>query len=198
MAHCTHTTSSHLSKLAERGTSIAHCPLSNVYFSAEKRFPLREAWDLGVNVGLGSDISGGYRVGLDDSMRWAVGVSRIRGGEELADEFKEVEEETPKQKLATRKELAITWKDSIYLATLGGVLALGLEDRIGRFEVGKSFDAQWIEIGGAGSRIDLFEEESETMEGMSIEDKIERWWCNGSEADRKGVWVQGRCLRMLS
>lgn len=114
-------------------------------------------------------------MGIDESMRWAVGVSRIRAG---------AQEEGTKE--ATRP---ITWKEAIFLATLGGAQALGLDDRVGSFEVGKSFDAQWIRFGEQGSRLDFFE-------ATPVVEQLEKWWCNGSEADRVGVWVQGRCLRM--
>jgi guanine deaminase len=132
--------------------------------------PLREAWTAGVKVGLGSDISGGYRVGIDESMRWAVGISRLRAGAQGKEE----------------ESRAITWKEAIYLATLGGAEAMGLDDRVGLFEVGKAFDAQWIER--KGSRVDWFDR-------LDVEEKCEKWWCNGREEDRVGVWVQGRRLR---
>lgn len=42
---------------------------------------------------------------------------------------------------ATNDSLAITWKESLYLATRGGALSLGLKD-VGEFKVGTPFDAQ--------------------------------------------------------
>ncbi|GAA5984702.1 hypothetical protein JCM5350_007922 [Sporobolomyces pararoseus] len=172
MAHCTHATSSDLSLLSKTGTSISHCPLSNVYFSSERQLPLREAWNCGVKVGLGSDISGGYRVGLDENMRWSVGISKLREGAKDASE---------------KENLSISWKESICLATLGGAQALGLDKtkRVGQLKVGMAFDAQLIKVGGKGSRVDWFGE-------ICLEEKIEKWWCNGNEIDRKGVWVQGK------
>jgi len=180
MAHCTHSSPADLSLLSSSGTSIAHCPLSNIYFSAEKMLPLREALTAGVNVGLGSDISGGYEVGIQQSMRWAVGVARSREG--LRPSAGESKEES----------LAISWKESIYLATLGGALALGMGDQVGSFARGKSFDAQWIQLGRPGSRVDWFDD----VEGKT-EELVEKWFCNGREEDRVGVWVQGRRLREL-
>lgn len=40
-AHVTGLTASNMELVHKTGTSIAHCPLSNVYFS-DKQFPLRE------------------------------------------------------------------------------------------------------------------------------------------------------------
>lgn len=193
MAHCTHSSAPDLALLARTGTSIAHCPLSNVYFSAERQLPLREAWDAGVRVGLGSDISGGCRVGLDENMRWAVGVSRLREGRRA-----EVRLGGKAEEEGEEKSLAISWKEAIYLATLGGAQALGLDRdarRVGTLDVGAAFDTQWIAVGGPASRVDWFDlEEEERGEGRRVttEEKVEKWWSNGSEVDRKAVWVQGR------
>lgn len=191
MAHCTHSTADDLARLSRTGTAIASCPLSNVYFSAERQLPLREAWNAGVKVGLGSDISGGYRVGIDENMRWAVGVSRLREGERQRDlrESRRQEERSA--------SLAISCKEALYLATLGGAQALGLdkERKVGALEVGSAFDAQWIQLGHPRSRVDWFdveEEEGGVVKRVSTEEKLEKWFCNGSEVDRKAVWVQGK------
>ncbi len=167
MAHCTHVTPANLDLLSKRGTSVSHCPLSNIYFSPERTFPLREAWEHSIPVGLGSDISGGYQMSLGGGMRWAVAVSRLRG-----------------------EDKAIKWKESIYLATLGGAQAMGLTD-VGTFNVGDKFDAQLIKLGREGSSVDWFDA------GVPKEELVEKWWCGGSESDRVGVWVQGRKLRWL-
>ncbi|TKA56687.1 hypothetical protein B0A53_01882 [Rhodotorula sp. CCFEE 5036] len=153
---------------------------------AERQLPLREAWQAGVKVGLGSDISGGYRVGLDENMRWAVGISRLRQGQ-----GQHLDAAEPGS-----NSVAITWQEAVYLATLGGAQALGLdrERNVGTLEVGSAFDAQWIRVGGKGSRVEWFDlpDQDGQIKAVSVEEKLERWWCNGSEADRKAVWVQGR------
>lgn len=115
-------------------TAVAHCPLSNAYFS-EKPFPLREALDKGVFVGLGTDVAGGYSIDILNSMRHAVSTSRMREGNRVLES---------KPGTATGgevKSLAVEWKESLFLATRGGALALGLENS-GVFRVGASFDAQ--------------------------------------------------------
>ncbi|GAA6038125.1 hypothetical protein JCM8097_007559 [Rhodosporidiobolus ruineniae] len=182
MAHCTHSSPSNLSLLSSTGTAVASCPLSNVYFSAERQFPLRAALDEGVKVGLGSDISGGYRVGIDESMRWAVAVARLEEGRNQA-KAREGGEKKPDQ--------SIGWKDALFVATLGGAQSLGLDSkrRVGTLQVGAAFDAQWISVGGKRSRVDWFDLDEHKV---TLEEKLEKWWCNGSEADRRAVWVQGR------
>lgn len=112
-------------------TAVAHCPLSNAYFS-EKPFPLREALDKGVLVGLGTDVAGGYSIDILNSMRHAVATSRMCEG---------VRALRSKSEGANVKSLAVEWKESLFLATRGGALALGLENT-GEFRVGAAFDAQ--------------------------------------------------------
>ncbi len=125
-AHCTFLDPPSLSRLYESGTSVAHCPLSNAYFSA-KPFPLREALDLNVKVGLGTDVAGGYSLDIMNAMRQAVVVSRMRQGSNILDAKHD-------------KSVAIDWIEALHLATRGGARALGLS--IGIFEVGAPFDAQ--------------------------------------------------------
>lgn len=135
-AHCTFLTPTCFHRLSDRGTSIAHCPLSNAYFS-EKPFALREALDTGVPVGLGTDVAGGYSIDIMNSMRSAVMVSRMREGE--------LKEHVHANKLVKEKTLSINWKESLYLATRGGAIALSLPEGAGVFEVGAPFDAQFSE-----------------------------------------------------
>lgn len=129
-AHCTFLNLPSFQHIRSCGTAIAHCPLSNSYFSAEP-FRLREALDEGVKVGLGTDIAGGYSLDIMNSMRHAVSVSRMRQGS------KDIITGTAGD---GSKSLAIDWKESLYLATKGGATALGLTT--GAFAVGSPFDAQ--------------------------------------------------------
>ena len=143
-----------------------------------------------MKTGLGSDISGGYSISLQNSMKWAVGISRHREGRRKD----EIQDSTLGKVAAQRQD--VTWKESIYLATLGGARALNRDQYLGNFQIGKSFDAQLIQVDETeeGSEIDLFEE---TYKDGTIPTELlmEKWWCNGSSKDRKGVWVAGRKLR---
>lgn len=119
-----------MADVAQHGTAIAHCPLSNAYFSALP-FRLREALDSGVRVGLGTDIAGGYSVDIMNAMRQAVAVSRMREGSRIMGHIGSEDE-----------NLAINWKDALYLATAGGAAAMGLPYEVGTFKVGAPFDVQ--------------------------------------------------------
>lgn len=190
-----------MSLLKAKGSSVSHCPLSNTYFS-ERAFPLREALDNDLKVGLGSDIAGGYSISLNDSMRWSVGVARSREGrrkDHLPDPFVQSAKETGK-KSSNGEKLDITWKESIFVATLGGARAIARSEYLGNFAQGKSFDAQLIQLQSDDEdqqvrkgNIDLFEDSFPTGK-VGLEEVLEKWWSLGSVHDRVGVWVAGRRL----
>ncbi|KAJ7176017.1 hypothetical protein C8R46DRAFT_77568 [Mycena filopes] len=184
-AHCTFLDVPALKHVYSRGTAIAHCPLSNSYFSAEP-FHLREALDEGVKIGLGTDIAGGYSLDLMNSMRQAVSVSRMRqGAKQIAGGGDE-------------KSLAIDWKESLYLATRGGATALGLTT--GVFAVGVPFDAHQIclldDLNGHGvGALDFFDLEESPPTNVTSSpitfDMVEKWWCLGDTRNQSRIWVQG-------
>ncbi|KAH7908832.1 Metallo-dependent hydrolase [Hygrophoropsis aurantiaca] len=191
-AHCTFLNQTALSGLAKRGTAVAHCPLSNSYFS-ERQFPLREALSEGVKIGLGSDIAGGYSVDIMDSMRKAVITSRLREGARKLDPNSLLINDTSDKPMQT--SLAIDWVEALHLATRGGAHALGLP-QTGVFEVGAAFDAQYIKLyddtTGAGvGALDFFD--SPLGSGITLQ-ILEKWWCIGDVRNRTGVWIQGEKL----
>ncbi|KAK9901243.1 hypothetical protein WJX75_002216 [Coccomyxa subellipsoidea] len=71
MAHGVMLTSAELALLAARGTAIAHCPLSNFFF-ADIPLDVLRCRELGVKVGLGTDVAGGYSPSMLNAMRSAV------------------------------------------------------------------------------------------------------------------------------
>ncbi|GLB45496.1 putative amidohydrolase family protein [Lyophyllum shimeji] len=189
-AHCTFLDAAALARVADRGTAIAHCPLSNAYFSAAP-FALREVLAAGVRVGLGTDVAGGYSLDMMSAMRHAVTVSRMREGKRRLEHAGENE---------AAESVAIDWKEALYLATQGGKEALGLGRGSGSFEVGAPFDAQQIQIfdaeKGAGiGALDFFDLELGESPDVSIE-MVEKWWCIGDGRNRVGLWVQGNRLEL--
>jgi len=195
-AHCTYLSPQELSRLAQHGTAIAHCPLSNAYFSA-RQLVLREALDRGVPVGLGTDIAGGYSIDIMGAMRWAVGVARLSEGARLERSEGQAasgsEDRVVRASIDTRG-ISVDWKEALYLATTGGAHALGLGG--GVFKMGAPFDAQQICLfnpsttpGGMGP-LDFFDLGHGSFD-LSPE-VIEKWWCLGDNRNRTGMWVQGR------
>jgi len=139
----------------------------------------------GVKVGLGTDIAGGYSVDGMSAMRQAVVVSRMRENERVAKGEKRDE------------SLAINWKESLYLATRGGAIALNLPLGTGAFQVGAPFDAQQINVydldSGSGiGQLDFFD----ANEAFEIgEDVVEKRWCIGDTRNRSRMWVQGDAVQ---
>ena len=111
------------------GAGIAHCPLSNVYFS-DAVFPLHRMLTRGVHVGLGTDIAGGASPSILENARHAVIASRI-----LETGVDPTLSRTQRRSPGSRID-AVT---AFWLATAGGGIALDLS--IGLFREGYQFDA---------------------------------------------------------
>lgn len=123
------------------GAAIAHCPLSNAFFS-DAVFPLRRALDEGLHVGLGTDIAGGPSPSLLDNARQAVVSARmLESG---------VDPERPGPGRG-RPGARISALEAFWLATAGGGKALDLP--IGLLRPGYAFDAIEIEAGAGNLRI---------------------------------------------
>ena len=80
---------------------------------------------------------------------------------------------------------ALNYKEALYLATMGGANALGLEEQIGSLEPGKAFDALLVDVGVEQSQIDLVE-----TDGLS--ELLQKFLHLGDDRNIVGVWVQGR------
>lgn len=133
LAHGNFVTDGDISLIRERGAAIAHCPLSNVYFS-DAVFPLRKMLRQGVHVGLGSDIAGGASPSILDNARHAVIASRsLEAGVDPALDRDQ----------RRRPDSRVDALTAFWLATAGGGIALDLP--IGLFREGYQFDAVLID-----------------------------------------------------
>ncbi len=113
-AHCLHVDDTDRALLAGNRAAGAFCPTSNLFLGSGL-FNLRAMADAGVNVGLATDVGGGTSLSMLRTMSAAYKVLHLQGQPLPADQ-------------------------AIYLATLGAARALGLDDVIGNFEVGKEAD----------------------------------------------------------
>ena len=160
--------------IGARRAGIAHCPLSNAYFS-NAVFPLRRALDKRLHVGLGTDIAGGPSASLLDACRMAVAASRL-----LADG---VDAGVPPAARG-RAGSAIDWRTAFHLATAGGGQALDLP--VGTFRAGQHFDAIAIDPSHPQGTIRVFPEldDHETV--------LQKIIYGASRANIADVWVGGR------
>ncbi len=173
LAHANFISDADMDTIAARGAGVAHCPLSNHYFS-NAVFPLRRALEKGVRVGLGTDISGGPSASLLDNVRWAVASSRaLDDGVDAA---------LPYDVRGVRNS-AVDWKTAFHLATKGGAEVLDLP--VGSFEPGRSFDAVVIDPAAKKGTIALFD-------GLdTLEDVFQKIVYTASKANIAAVWVAG-------
>jgi len=174
LAHANLVSSSDMDLIKARGAGIAHCPLSNHYFSTSV-FPLRRALEKGLKVGLGTDISGGPSPSILENVRWAVASSRALEDGVCGDLSPD------KRGVADSR---IDWRDGFYLATKGGADALGL--KAGTFEPGQAFDAVVVDPEAAGGSVRLFD-------GLDTdEDVLQKIIYGASRANLSDVYVAGK------
>ncbi|GJD00731.1 guanine deaminase [Colletotrichum higginsianum] len=180
LAHAIHLSEKEARTIADRGAKVSHCPCSNSSITSGAA-QVRWLWDMGIDVGLGTDMSGGYSPSILDAARQAALVSRhvamgLRGHE--------------------RERAKLTVEEVLYLATRGGARVVGLRDRVGGFEVGMQWDAQLVGLplvdedggqGDGGGNVDVFGWES-------WEDRVAKWLYNGDDRNTKMVWVKGRLV----
>ena len=122
MAHCIHSTDEELNMLKEQDVMIAHCPQSNANLSSGI-MPLRKYLNLGLRVGLGSDVGGAHSLNMREHIVETIKTSKLYWT--LFSEYKPV-----------------SFSEAFYLATKSGGSIFG---KVGSFEEGYEFDALIID-----------------------------------------------------
>ncbi|KAF2852425.1 guanine deaminase [Plenodomus tracheiphilus IPT5] len=178
LAHCVHLTPEERKTILERKSKISHCPASNTAITSGCA-PIRDLLNEGHTIGLGTDVSGGFHPSILENVRQSIWVSR-----HLA--------------LQTSDAAKLSTEEALYLATRGGAAVMGLEDKVGGFEVGKEWDAQMISLGSVdeeGSSDAIFDEGPVDLFGWeSWPEKIEKWVYSGDDRNTIAVWVRGRLV----
>ncbi|WP_028829261.1 amidohydrolase family protein [Proteocatella sphenisci] len=160
--------------LADKKTTIGHCPLSNAYF-ANSVLPFKDFSSRGVNIGMATDISGGYSPSMYQAIRQSIISSRM---------LEDGVDPSINGKNRGRKNSAITLNNALYSATVSGGIALGLP--IGKLEKGYSFDVQIVDI---EKNIPKFYPEK------SEEDILHKVLLLSESSNIKEVWVQGNRVK---
>jgi guanine deaminase len=119
MAHCVWSTDDEIKLMLKNGVFVAHCPASNMNLTSGIA-PIRKYFDMGLNIGLGSDVAGGHTDSIFRAITDTIQLSKIY--------FRMVDESYK----------PITFSESFYLATKGGGAFFG---NVGSFEAGYEFDA---------------------------------------------------------
>jgi cytosine/adenosine deaminase-related metal-dependent hydrolase len=133
LAHGVHLDADAITRLAATGTGVAHCPSSNARLGAGTA-PVRALLDASVPVGLGVDGAASQEAGrLVDELRQAVYAARTRVHDDLL-----------------TGPRALTVRQALWLATMGGARCLGRSSEIGSLEVGKVADLALWRVDGLG------------------------------------------------
>lgn len=119
MAHCVWSEDQEIKLMQDNGVFVAHCPCSNVNLSSGIA-PIRRYLELGMKVGLGSDVAGGHTESIFRAITDAIGVSKMY--------FRYVDNASS----------PVTFEEAFFMATKGGGEFFG---KVGSFEEGYEFDA---------------------------------------------------------
>ena len=123
MAHCVHSTDEEIQMIKDQGVYVAHCPESNTDI-ASGIAPVRRYLDMGLHVGLGTDVAGGFSLSMFRAMADAIQVSKLRW------------------RLMDQTQTPVTLEEAFYMATIGGGSFFG---KVGSFEKGYEFDAMILD-----------------------------------------------------
>jgi 5-methylthioadenosine/S-adenosylhomocysteine deaminase len=124
-AHGIWLTPDDIKMLAAKRVGVAHCPESNMMLASGVA-PVVDLRRANVSLGLGTDGPAGSNNNLD-MVEEAASAARL-------------------QKITRGDPKALSARDVLEMATLGGARALGMEDRIGTLESGKRADVIVIDL----------------------------------------------------
>jgi len=169
MAHCNFISDEDADLFVETGTAIAHCPISNAYF-ANSVIPIAHFHSKGVEIGLGTDISGGFSPSLYDNIKQSVISSRMLE-DGVNTKLPADERGVPGSRL--------TVNEAFYLATVGGGDSLSLP--IGRLTENYIWDVQVIDT----TNLPLYDSNDD------LQDAFQKMMYLIRPENIREVWVQG-------
>ena len=219
LAHCVHLSPNERKLLRERKSKVSHCPVSNTSISSGL-CPVRQLLEDGIEVGLGTDVSGGYSTSVLVAAREAAMVSRTLAAltpDEPEPEPEPERGEAPRERnpadvdatnrhtkhstpASDRQKLSV--EECFYLATVGGAKCLGLQGKIGAFEVGMQFDAQFVQLDDADDGDVRNKDKDKDKSNGPVElwsretwdEKMAKWLFCGDDRNTKKVYVAGRLV----
>jgi guanine deaminase len=166
MAHCVWSDESEMTLMAQRGVFAAPCPQSNANLSSGIA-PVRQLFNAGVSIGLGSDIAGGTNTSIFRAMSDAVQVSKLR------------------RPLLGVNEKALPLEEVFYCGTVVGGAFFGKAGMgfSGSFEPGYEFDALVINDSILAAPFDL-----------SIRNRLERAIYTSDSRHIEAKYVRGKLI----
>lgn len=189
LAHAVYLSDAEIALVKSTGAKVSHCPVSNTALTSGAA-RVRRLLDEGIVVGLGTDVSGGYSPSILEAARQATMTSRFVA-------------------LTDGDNAKLSVEEALYLATRGGAEVLGLETKVGAFELGMEWDAILVGltdvpadeekepglvgervrevVGGGMGPVDVF-----GWENWS--EKIAKWMYCGDDRNVLIVWVKGKIV----
>jgi guanine deaminase len=166
-AHAIHLSDREVARLAESGSAIAHCPVSNMFIRSGV-MPVERYRSARIRLGLGSDVAGAPELSI---------VAQMRAG---------FFQQNARHTMVPDAPPAPGMLDWLRLATLGGAEALGLDEVTGSLEAGKeadliAVDADVVRPPGAEPSDD-------------VDEIVSRLVFRERPAMVVGAWVRGRRL----
>ena len=158
MAHCVFTEGEELEMMKRNGVMVAHCPTSNLNVTTGIA-PIRQFLDEGVQVGLGSDISGGHDLSIFRVMVYAIQMSKLHYQR-------------------NRERRFLTLSEAFWMATKSAGSFFG---RVGSFEPGYEFDALVIDDHDLNHDHYSLLERLERYIYLGDDRQIEKRFCRGKE-----------------
>jgi 5-methylthioadenosine/S-adenosylhomocysteine deaminase len=151
-AHGVHLNGDDIATLARYGSSVVHCPSSNLKL-ASGLAPVADMLTAGVNVGLGTDgAASNNRLDMFEEMRLAALIGKVQANDASA----------------------ITAAQAFTMATLGGARAVGLGSVTGSLEIGKAADIIAVRLDTPGM-LPLFDPVSHFVYAASRADVNHVW-----------------------
>ncbi|KAJ7510029.1 Metallo-dependent hydrolase [Mycena galericulata] len=180
LAHGIHLSDEEIALVAKRNAGISHCPTSNFNLNSGVA-PIGKYLDYGIKVGLGTDVSGGYSFSILNAIQNASIASKVvamqrRGDPDPSTEY-------------SNRQLSVA--NLLYLATMGGAEVCNLENSVGSFSVGKSFDAIQVNVRNDAGNPALWESDSAPR---SLEGMLEQFFFCGDDRNICRVYVQGKLI----
>lgn len=129
----------------------------------------------GIEVGLGTDVSGGYSTSILEAVKQALLTSNHVS-------------------LEAEGSTKLSVNEALYLATRGGAKVVGLEDKIGGFGVGMEFDAQLVELSRAGVEYEYDGGQVDVFGDEEWDERVAKWVYGGDDRNTMKVWVKGRLV----
>jgi guanine deaminase len=147
--------------MAAAGAAAAFCPTSNLFLGSGL-FDLAAADQAGLKVGIATDVGGGTSFSMLRTLDEAYKVAQMRG-------------------------TTLTPLRAFYLATLGGAVALGLQDRIGNFAPGKEADFVVFDLEATPLLA------RRTRAGTTLAEKLFVLMMLGDDRAVRSTFVMGQC-----